>query len=326
MSNNKRFAALVLAHKNVSQVERLVKALVFAENVDVFIHFDKKFDISEEKIKKIISVAENRVFVLEDSERVSTFLDDWSLVEATLRLADRAFSMGKYKYYMLLSGQDYILKNMQDIVRELEEGYPRIYIDCTPYDRNNWVYYKFCNWGWYGKINTKINNTFPKGHFRKILKVPLYLARKVARKRNIPYKKLTNEKIHLYGGSAWWIMPDKMIEHILKELKSDREYINILKKTYTPEEQFFQVMCMNSPYSENVCVNPVDMISQNSKTYAYFFDKDKPFKGHPYIFTMEDCEKLRELAEDKFFARKFDMDCDSEVFDWIDDNLIKKDI
>ena len=119
-----------------------------------------------------------------------------------------------------------------------------------------------------------------------------------------------------------YYLSDKMIEYILTEYNKNEEYIEILKKTHTPEETFYQIMAMRSPIANLVEVNPVDMISQNCKTYAYFSSDTKPFKGHPYEFTIEDFELLKEKAKECYFARKFDIDVSEEILDKIDKYLI----
>ena len=96
--------------------------------------------------------------------------------------------------------------------------------------------------------------------------------------------------------------------------------INLLRKTHTPEETFFQIMTMKSPVANLVDVNPKEMVAQNCMTYAYFSDKDKPFKGHPYIFTVDDYSKIISLPH--LFARKFDETVDAKVFDLIDDKIL----
>lgn len=63
------------------------------------------------------------------------------------------------------------------------------------------------------------------------------------------------------------------------------------------------------------------MVAQNCKTYANFLPDGKVFTGHQYTITMDDTKYLTELAKSKFFARKFDETLDSEIFDWIDENL-----
>jgi len=79
-------------------------------------------------------------------------------------------------------------------------------------------------------------------------------------------------------------------------------------------------MTMKSPVANLVDVNPKEMVAQNCMTYAYFSDKDKPFKEHPYIFTVDDYSKIISLPH--LFARKFDETVDAKVLDLIDDKIL----
>ena len=122
--------------------------------------------------------------------------------------------------------------------------------------------------------------------------------------------------IPLYGGSAWWALPDVAMDYILSEYTANPPYVSALLGTNTPEETFFQIMTMRSPVKDLVHINPADMTEQNCKTWAYFSDVGKPFKGHPYIFTVNEYQKL--IASDAWIARKFDSAVDSEILDMLD--------
>ena len=69
-----RHAVLIIAHKNIDQVIRLIHSLQ-DESFDIYIHIDKKWAISPADLQKI-SEAGRYVVVLE--ERFSGFLDTQS--------------------------------------------------------------------------------------------------------------------------------------------------------------------------------------------------------------------------------------------------------
>ena len=311
----KTLAIIILAHKNVTQVKRLINRLNH-KDVDIYIHCDKKWTNGYNELKRMES---DDIFVSDD--RMYTNLDIWELAEAPIFIISRMRK--KYKYYALLSGADYPVVPIDKILRELNQSYPKPFIDCTPYDKNNWVYHKFSSYGLYRRYSNYLNKHLKKCFFRSVLKLPvlcftIYILDKIYN----PKQKLDNLGVQLYGGSAWWILPDKIIEYILTEYNKNEEYIEILKKTHTPEETFYQIMAMRSPLANLVEVNPVDRVSQNCKTYAYFSSATKPFKGHPYEFTTEDYDLLKEKSKTCYFARKFDIDVNEEILDEIDKYLL----
>ena len=132
-----KYAFLIIAHKNSIQLSKLIETLCHPL-IDIFIHVDKKWKISDEEKKLITSKG---AFII--PHHVSCFLDEWNMIEATLHLLTEAKKKFDYNYYILLSGQDYPIKPIGNILEELSNNYPRPYIDVTPYDKTNWVYHKF---------------------------------------------------------------------------------------------------------------------------------------------------------------------------------------
>ena len=76
---------------------------------------------------------------------------------------------------------------------------------------------------------------------------------------------------------------------------------------------------MKSDLQDLVEINPIDMIGQNCKTWAYFFDEDKPFKGHPYIFTENEYDKL--IKKNCWIAKKFDISISKDILELLDKYL-----
>ena len=66
-------------------------------------------------------------------------------------------------------------------------------------------------------------------------------------------------------------------------------------------------------------VNAPDAVLQNCMTYAYFFDDEHEPTGHPYILRKDNFDMLKSRKE--LFARKFDIEVDSEILDVIDEYI-----
>lgn len=239
---------------------------------------------------------------------MSVSLDTWTLIQATMNLVNEALQKSeKYSYYMLLSASDYPIKPMYYINNFLDGNYPRSFIDVTPIDQSNWVWKKFDHFRWI-RINNMINSHVKSAIIKKIVKLPVRLSERVMDLLgHVPYKKT---KYSLYGGSAWWVISDMAMKYIADEYNVNGKEIRNLSHSITPEETFFQTMIMNSPYGKELAINPVNQRTQNCLTYAYFTDDyfgdgDKPFNGHPYIFTIDDFFMLKDM-DDRMFARKID--------------------
>ena len=206
-----KHAALIMAHKNKRQLIRLIKA-VRTDKIDVFVHPDKKWKLSKADISEIEGVADN-VFVLKN--RVHGVLDRFSLPKIELNLIAAAIKREKtsgerYGYFMLLSGQDYPIKNRSYVQDFLDKQYPKPFIDHEIAETGNWV------WGKYqlAKYNNKIDEIHrqrKKGLIRKILVGFCVLGYKLEKFfRGIPWEKLQKS-----GWRKGKMMPPEALENAL---------------------------------------------------------------------------------------------------------------
>lgn len=174
-------------------------------------------------------------------------------------------------------------------------------------------------------MDRKINRWLPKSSLiRKLVKCPIFVANLITRRQMNPRMRLSKNHIDLYGGSAWWVLPDIMVDYLLEAARNftRKNKFYPLTGVGVPEENYYQTLLMNSIFKDEIDVNPPEMVDQNCKTYAHFLPEGRPFTGHPYIFTVKDTECLIGHAKSRFFARKFDETVDSNILNWIDENLL----
>ena len=287
--------------------------------IDVYVHIDKKWKISDKDLNLITSVGAVVI-----PKRISCYLDEWSLVEASLQLISEAKKKYDYDYYILLSGQDYPIKPINSIVDVLSNNYPRPYIDVTPYDKTNWVYYKFRYTPLHQSILKLTNRvqSILKRRIRGAKKLRNSIDKYVPRRYEL-FPRLKSLNVSLYGGSAWWILPNVAINEIMEDMGKNPNIVDLFKKTQTPEETFFQTLIMRTSCAKNVEINPIWERKQNCMTYANFETPTKKFVGHPHTLVAEDWKWLKLRKE--FFARKFDIQVDEEIFYVIDKDNMDKD-
>lgn len=311
-------AFMIIAHRNIDQVIRLVKALDDDE-VDVYVHLDKKWTVTDEEVSRL-RAATKHVTVID--RRISGYLDTWSLCEITIELIKAALKTQKcYSYFGLLSGQDYPIKSMSYMKTILEQSYPKPLIDCTPMVKDNWIYsgFRWIRFHRYYRIVERITKNKLR---RKVLLLPAYAVQLVVTYIvGSPYKRLKKAGCVLYGGSAWWLLPREVVELCVAEVEANTEIVRAFKIKNTPEETFFQTMTMRSALDHMVSINNPYEVLQNCLTYAYFFDETHVPTGHPYVLTEENYEMLRKRKE--LLARKFEMPESTRLMDRIDKEILK---
>ena len=104
-------------------------------------------------------------------------------------------------------------------------------------------------------------------------------------------------------------MPMNVIEYINNFIRQNTKFVNFYHHVFIPDEMFFQTILMNSPFSNQVENNPIHYINWNPKRYPL-----------PVVFGKEDFDAIKN--SNKLFARKFDMNFDSEILDLIDNEIL----
>ena len=323
-NKNEKQAIMIIAHKNFSQLCRLVNKLTF-EYFDIFIHLDKKFELNYEQITYLEKLNNGRVYLTKKRHDVNLF--SFRQIEATLELINLSMSKNiHYRYYILISGQDYPLHDSAYIYEHLNNNYPKPFIDVDKLEENNWVYNSFrLNYSFKDalskadSIQKKCKNKYIRFSLRILMNGPIKLATYVATiYKGAPSEQLDKINIKPFGGAQWWILPDDIIYEIAIKGK-DINFLNIMKHVFSPDETFFQTILMNSKYSSRVANKKKSLKHQNILTYADFRDEKGNAYGHPKIFTMKDFEFLNGL-KGYLFARKFDEKVDSLIMDKIDES------
>ena len=272
-----RIAYLLLVHKNPEQVERLIKLL----NGDIYIHIDKKCDLEKFQI--------NNPKINYIKERVSINWGGFSMINATLKLINLAKNNYNYDYYVLLSGDDYPIKPLDDLELFLKKHRKYSFLEYDKFD-DKWQHAK----GRYQNLKL-----FEKTYFiNRVLQKALNL---FINKRNMYRDMLA------YKGSQWWCLNSESIEYILKYINDNKSILSFFKHTHIPDEMFFQIILLNSPIRDTI-------INDNLR---YILLEDM----HPETLTIDYFKDLIEM-KNKFFARKFDVNVDSKILDLLDDIIL----
>lgn len=275
-----KLAHLILAHNEPRQLERLVKSLLHPD-ADIYIHLDKKTDIGLfENLRRL----ENVFFI---KSRIKVYWGSYNILKATLNGFKEIIASGKnYNYLNLLSGQDYPLKSPEYIHNYLNKN-PGI---------------AFMN---YLLVEPDWPEALPRiqqYHFTNF-KIPgRYILQKIVNKL-LPKRSLPDRLIPV-GRSQWFTIPLECVTYIINYWENNTKLRRFIKYTWAPDEFIFQTILYNSEYKNRMVNNDLRYIDWSGGGVS------------PKMLTMADADSL--ATSGKLFARKFDINKDVAVLDFID--------
>jgi hypothetical protein len=275
-----RLAHLILVHNNPKQLERLLSRLS-SELSDVYIHVDKKSTLSD---FEYLSTLPNVFFI---KKRISVGWGNYSMVNATIKSIEEILETQiLYSHINLLSGQDYLLKS----IHEIEQFF-------FANKDNSYIEYASINLQWVEAKNRLLKYNLGD------LSIPFKF-----RIQNFMNSFLPNRKIPYnlepYGASQWFTLTPNSLRYVISFLKEKPRAKFFFKCTWAVDEIIFQTILMNSDFK--------DSLINDNKRFIVFKDNE----ANPKIFQISDAETL--IKSQKFFARKFSMQTDSLILDYLD--------
>jgi hypothetical protein len=280
-----KIAILILAHKNQSQVQRLIDHL--KSDFDIYVHIDSNASIAINAEKNVVLVAS-----------LPVYWGSYNLVLATLRLLEKAHE-NRYDRYILISGQDVPLKPNSSIACFFQNNPDAQFIESEKLPRRSWASHD----GGFDRISLYYPNKKPYQTIYTWLEEGFFWAvRKVQKK----FPKLKRNLFNNYWGGAEWLnMTGDCVEYILNYLNSNESFLRSFRHTRCADEIFFQTIIMNSPFASK-CV----------QNYLRYVDFDT---GPEYPRTIRESEYSKLISSDALFARKFDANVDNRIIEKIYD-------
>ncbi len=275
-----KIAVLVLAHKNLGQLNRLVSHL--AQDFDVYVHIDKKSSI---KVGQVVQSP--NVFV---HKKFKISWGSLEMVKATLHLMKESCSKG-YGRYIVISGQDLPLRNNKDIRDFFSENNSSEFIsglNLKFWDKGGLERVEYFHApspvGSHGLIRTN----------RLVLNYSMNLAN-----RALGVKRQSNWDF--YCGSNWFDLSSRAVEAILRHVSSNPEFIKRFRWTACCDEIFFQTALALQGFEDKFQPSPLRYIDW------------KTGPEHPRTLRQSDLNEL--VHSEMLFARKFDQTVDPDIID-----------
>jgi Core-2/I-Branching enzyme len=293
-------AFLILAHHEPELLARLLGRLDHPQAV-AFVHVDRKVDQVPLK-----AAAGGRASFLPDGSRVAVHWRGFSMTRATLNLIRAALSAEPdLKRFVLLSGVDYPVRPISEILAAVGEDLERIRVDRALDPAGE---------GWFDRCASRVflgDNALlnPRTGRHRVARLARALE---ARTRRRPYGET------IYYGPQWWALTRAAIDIVLAADREDRRKIVWFRYACTPDEMVFQTLLRNSERASNI---EQDATRGPITWHAYrvglhYVDFDNPNPDAPRTLTLSDLESIR--ASGALFARKMDLMRSAELMSALD--------
>jgi hypothetical protein len=286
---------VLLTHHQPQQIYRLIAQLNKMFNYPPIVcHHDfSKCDLAIDHLPKNIS------FV---SPHLKPKWADFSIVEATIKAIELMYqSTNAPDWFILLSGSDYPIKTAKQILDDLSSNEYDAYIN------HEQVQYKVY------RENPKISLIWQKLAYQRYCSLKLFSIPSFNKKLYpngqeicVEHPLLTKlffpffNKFNCFVGDQWFCANQRAAEHILKFHNQNNALTSHYRRRLFADESYFQTILANAP-------------QLNLKNNNYRHVIWPPRSAHPKTMVMEDLPCL--LSSSAHFARKFNIEIDSEIFD-----------
>ncbi len=215
-----KIAILITAHKNKTQLLRLINHL--KTSFDVYVHIDKKSKMN-------LEVNDDNVFIYKEIVVTHSGITQ---ITSSIILFRNAIKRS-YDRYIFISGQDLPIKSNKYILDFFvrPENKDKEFILCSHIDKNHKMYqdmtnrYNMYNFGlWYRKM------------FHKSIR--LFIS-------NLPFMKRQLPDYDIYYGSNWFNLTHNALKYFLDYIDENKSYFDRYNYTYIGDEMIINSVLMN---------------------------------------------------------------------------------
>lgn len=288
---------LIMAHKDVSQVRRLVA--YFQGKCDVIVHLDKSSRLSREDMAGLASMpGVRKVF-----RKISVHWGGFSIVRCQLFLFEQGMRLSDARYFHLLSGQDYPLKPLQTFLDFFEHAgqefiggvhLPNPNWDGNTYKRIQHFYFM----DWLRFVDDKVvDKAWSFADWQDSWGI----------RRGVP-----RQVRHLYGGSAWFSLTRNCVGEVIRYTHKHPSLLRRFKFTFAPDELYFQTVVRHIDFAQK-------QVGQGNLRHIHWRQDGD---NHPIVFNEGHFYELS--SSEAMFGRKFCMGESGKVMDLLDKYLLTR--
>lgn len=286
-----KHAFLILAHNQEELLKKLIKSLD-NDRVDIFLHIDQKSKINIDRLGD--QIEHSKMFFV---PRKAVTWGGYSQIEAEYLLLREAIKNGPYEFYHFLTGQDFLLKTINEVLEEFDKNRGINFISFKQEanaHRDRLIYYY--------PLQEYIGKS--KGVLYKIQRGLTKLQKMVQIERKLP---------DLVGfGSAYFDITNDFGRFIIDNYNTWKQWY---KNTLCADEMFVQTLfsLYRDSHECELVKELDDDISNINKADAAIYRAIDWKRGNPYIWKIEDYSFLKESK--LLFVRKIDEDRSRELIE-----------
>ena len=303
-----RLAYLLFVYHQPEQLARLIRVLD-KDGAYFFVHVDRKVDLAP--FLSAIPKKENIVFI---KDRVKVYWGGFSQIRAIMKLINTAYSFElKMDYFFLLSGSDYPVRPISELVKlltESETNYIRIdrLISDTSTPHIAERLQNFCL------------NDVPALNPKSGWAGPLpRIAQRLL--RLIPSRKYPANMPTPYHGTTYWCLKRNCISYILKYLKENPEFYHFFRYFLCTDEVIFHTIIKKSEFAKTIAHDFEHDTNRGNIYGLHYIDWSKFGSLHPKILDEGDFNAI--VDSGAYFARKLEIGLSDSLLDLIDKNIHK---
>lgn len=278
MDAGNRHAILLAVHRLPEQVHRLARRLEHPR-VDLFLHVDAKVDPAPFVAPGLTAV----------KKRFDVAWNGFGLVGATLDWLRSLGSSGSHATYTYLSGQDYPVRPISEIIDAFDAG-DNLLLDTQwsrdPDRASRWERFHVTDPRPWVRLHDRIRRKFVPSN-RGIRQPP--------------------SGLEILCGSALWTISGEAVAWMLDFLRRRPDVEAFFRNTLHSDEIFYQSVFSASPFAHRL------------GAHRHFIDWSAG-APHPEILSSRHLEAIR--TSDMHFARKFDPVKSADLMDAIDRELL----
>ncbi len=303
----REFVYLILAYHQPEQLIRLIGTLrAGSPDAAIVLHHDAKSPLPDSG-----ALSDLNVHLVE--RRITVKWSDASQVDALLESLREVLGKFAFSWLTVLSGQDYPLRPLSSIERDLRRSPHHAFVKAAPagpYRPRYYLRYRTLpRFAYAHRIPAGLRRVLKWG--RQRFNLTQRWMRIEGGPRHSPLKfgvfafdHPFNDAFVCHKGSDWFVLSHEAAAYLLDFGQKNPKVLEHYRHTFMPSESYYQTVLCNAR-NLRIC---------NDHRRFILWDDNR--LAHPVTLTMEHFDALIESGKD--FGRKFDMDVDASVLDALD--------